>query len=250
MITSKSNDLVKHIKLLMQKKERDLTNEYIVEGKKMVQEAIEMNVNISCIVVCEELFSESIDFSNHEVIYVSAQVFEFIADTKTPQGILAIVKKEDKKQEYSNVIFALDAVQDPGNLGTIIRTLDCAGINTLLLSKKCADVYNPKVIRSTMGAIYRVNVFSDVDLYDELNSLKSSGYEIIVSTLDGAESLFDYSFKGKFVVVIGNESNGVSKEIRDIADKRVKIPMNGKTESLNAGVAASIIAYEVFRKME
>jgi TrmH family RNA methyltransferase len=182
------------------------------------------------------------------VEFVSSNVFEYISDTKTPQGIMAIVEKRDNSNiGYADTMFALDNVQDPGNLGTIIRTLDCAGINNLLLSSGCADEYNPKVIRSTMGAIFRVNVFSDLNLKSELEKLKDQGYNIIVTSLEGATNMFEHKFEGKNIVVIGNESNGVSKEIQELANVRIKIPMLGQTESLNAGVAASLVAYEIMR---
>lgn len=248
MITSKANELVKHIKSLHSKKGRDEANEFIVEGKKIVLEAIESNLQISKIIVCEEMLKESFASEKYDIEYVNANVFEYISDTKTPQGILAIVKKSINDTVYGNVIFALDNVQDPGNLGTIIRTLDSTGINTLLLSENCADEYNMKVIRSTMGAIFRVNTYRKQDLLSEILLLKSKGYNVIVTDLDADANLFEYEFTNKVVIVIGNEANGVSDDIKKVADIRIKIPMVGKTESLNAGVAASLMAYEVLRK--
>ena len=248
MITSKSNDLVKYIKSLHLKKNRDESGEFIVEGPKMVKEVIASDLKISKVIICEEFFCEPIDVRNNDVEFVTANVFEYISDTKTPQGIMAVVSKRTNENiKYSETMFALDNVQDPGNLGTIIRTLDCAGIHTLLLSNGCADEYNPKVIRSTMGAIFRVNVFSDLNLKEELENLKEEGYNIVVTSLEGATNMFEHKFDGKNIVVIGNESNGVSKEIQEIANVRIKIPMAGETESLNAGVAASLVAYEIYR---
>ena len=251
MITSKSNDLIKHIKGLHLKKNRDESGEFIVEGPKMVKEVIASDLKINKVIICEELFCEPIDVRNNDVEFVTATVFEHISDTKTPQGIMAVVSKRTNEDiKYSDTIFALDNVQDPGNLGTIIRTLDCAGINTLLLSSGCADEYNPKVIRSTMGAIFRVNVFSDLNLKEELEKLKEEGYNIVVTSLEGATNMFEHKFEGKNIVVIGNESNGVSKEIQELANVRIKIPMAGQTESLNAGVAASLVAYEIYRSRQ
>lgn len=248
MITSKTNDFIKYIKSLSLKKNRDESGDFIVEGIKMVKEVIVSDYNIKKIVICEELFSETFDAKNNDIEFVSKAIFEYISDTKTPQGIMAVVsKKEYTNIKFGETIFALDNVQDPGNLGTIIRTLDCAGINTLLLSKGCADEYNTKVIRSTMGAIFRVSILSDLDLKEELEKLKDKGYNLVVTSLEGATSLFEHEFSGKNVIVIGNESNGVSKEIQELANVRIKIPMVGQTESLNAGVAASLMAYEVLR---
>lgn len=248
MITSKANELVKHVKALHIKKERDEKNEFIVEGKKMVKEALDANFEIIKIIACEELLKEKFDIRKCDVEYVSRNIFEYISDTQTPQGILAIVKKPENIKEYGEKIFALDSVQDPGNVGTIIRTLDSVGINTLLLSENCADEYNMKVIRSTMGAIFRVKMYREPNLRETLLDLQEKGYKVIVTDLNTKANLFEYEFPPKAIVVIGNESNGVSEEIKNIADERVKIPMIGGTESLNAGVAASLMAYEILRK--
>ena len=252
MITSKTNSLIKHINNLKLKKYRDEYSEYIIEGIKMVNEAISSRESIIKLIICEELLKE--DFKvpdNISVEYVSESVFYNISDTKTPQGLMALMhKKELADKEFGNIVFALDSVQDPGNLGTIIRTLDCAGINTLLLSKGSADLYNSKVIRSTMGACFRVNVWEDVDLVNELQNMKNRGYNILVTDLIASQSLFEYEFDDKCVIVIGNESKGVSSEIKAIANRRLIIPMVGKTESLNAGVAASLVAYEYLRKIK
>ena len=147
-----------------------------------------------------------------------------------------------------NTVFALDDLQDPGNLGTILRSLDSAGINTLLLSKDTVDLYNPKVIRSTMGAIFRVKVLDNLDLKEELLKLKSNGYKVVITSLDTNEMHYNLNFSDRLVIVIGNEAKGVKKEIQDLADIKVKIPMLGRTESLNASVAASVIAYEKVRQ--
>ncbi len=246
MITSKTNEFIKHVKSLHQKKYRDEYKEFFVEGKKLVIEAIEEKMNIIKIIICKELFEDNIDFKDIE--FVDKKIFEYISDTKTPQGIMAIIKVQEIQKVKGDTIFALDNIQDPGNLGTIIRTLDCAGINNLLLSNGTVDCYNPKTVRSTMGAIYRVNVQENVDLKFKLNELKKEGYKIIITSLDANIYHYDLDFKDKCVIVIGNEANGVSKEIQSMADVKVKIPMLGRTESLNASVAASLMAYERVRK--
>lgn len=134
-----------------------------------------------------------------------------------------------------------------GNLGTIIRTLDSANIAQIILSKDTADVYNPKVVRSTMGAIFRVNIVECNDIVKEIKELKKHKYKIVVTSLETDKSIYDIDFSKK-VLVIGNEANGVRKEIIDIADEKAKIPMLGKTESLNASVATGIIIYEYVRQ--
>lgn len=249
MITSKDNELIKHIKSLNQKKYRDEYNEYFIEGIKSVTEAILEEASIKQIIICEELLQKQIDTKDYSVEFVSSKVFESITDTKSPQGILAVLKKENTTSTNQNVIFALDDVQDPGNVGTIIRTLDCAGIKNLIVSKGTADVYNPKVVRSTMGAIYRIHIDECDDLLEMLKKMQDDGYKIVVTTLDTENYYEKLNFKEKCVIVIGNESKGIKKEIQDLSDIKVKIPLLGKTESLNAGVAASIIAYEYVRKL-
>ena len=260
MITSKDNKLIKYIKSLSQKKYRDLNHEYIVEGVKIVREAIESNEKISTLIVCDEILENVVSKDDSilallketeekiDVEYVSKAVFEAISDTMTPQGILAVIKEKECIDKFSNIVFALDDLQDPGNLGTIIRTLDAAGYKDLVLSNETAEPYNPKVVRSTMGAIFRLNLHRNMDIYKTLQSLSSKGYKIVVTSLDTDEFYYDLNFEEKLVIVIGNESKGVKKEIQDMANVKVKIPMIGQTESLNAAVATSIIAYEGVRQ--
>ena len=140
-----------------------------------------------------------------------------------------------------------DSVRDPGNLGTIIRTADSVGLNQILISKGTTDPYNSKVIRSTMGAIFRVKIVEWEDLKQTLKRLQENNFKVMVTDLGTDKSIYDIKLQ-KNVIVIGNEANGVSKEIQDLADQRVKIPMLGKTESLNASVAASIMIYEYVRE--
>lgn len=246
MIISKTNEYIKHVKSLSEKKYRDEYEEYVVEGIKLVNEAIEEKLNIKKILICKELCGKEFNFKNIE--YVSEQVFKYISDTETPQGVMAIIEKKKFNGEYGKIVFALDNLNDPGNLGTIIRTLDSAGINSLILSKGSADLYNPKVVRSTMGAIFRIDAEYAENLQSKLLNLKEQGYKIIVTSLQADKYIYDLPFKEKCVVVIGNESKGVSEKIMELADIKTKIPMLGRTESLNAAVAASIMAYEAVRQ--
>ncbi len=258
MITSKDNSAIKYIKALSQKKYRDECGEYIVEGIKMCKEAFEF-CDIKTIVICKELLENEYDDilkainkykKQDSLIEVSNAVFTTISDTKTPQGVICVVKKEmPKKLKNVDTIFVLDDVQDPGNVGTIIRTLDSAGYSSLILSKGSADPYNLKVVRSTMGAIFRLQIEQlNLELFERIESLKKEGYKICITSLDAKEYYSNLDFNQKLVIVIGNESKGVSKEIQDLADIKIKIPMIGKTESLNAAVATSIIAYEKVRQ--
>ena len=257
VITSKDNELIKHIKKLKDKKERDLSNEYIIEGIKLIQEAIQENAKIKQIIICDDCEkTESIpkelmyEIAKQECIYVTNKVFDSITEVMNPQGILAIIEKQSKEiqiDDKQDIILALDDIQDPGNLGTILRTADSIGLTQILVSKGTADCYNPKVVRSTMGAIFRVKIIECEDLVKTLKEIKKHKFEIVVSSLQTDNSIYDINYHKK-VIVIGNEANGVKKEIQDLADKKIKIPMLGKTESLNASVATGIILYEYIRQ--
>ena len=264
-ISSKDNEFVKHIKKLKDKKYRDQSNEYVIEGIKLVEEAINENAKIKQIVICEECtktqeISKKLmyEIASFDCIYVTENVFNSITEVKNPQGILAVIERKNSENEIralvlpndsikEDIIVALDGIQDPGNLGTILRTVDSIGLKQILVSKETADVYNPKVVRSTMGAIFRVKVIECDNLEKTLKEIKKYKYEIVVTSLQTNESIYDIKYNKK-IIVIGNEANGVSKEIQEIADKKVKIPMLGKTESLNASVATGIVLYEYVRQ--
>lgn len=233
-ITSKDNEFIKHIKKLKDKKYRDLSNEFIIEGIKLIEEAIEENAEIKQIVICEECEKTSeiskelmYEIAKYECIYVTKKIFDSITSVSTPQGILAVIEKKslNQKIDYSeDIIIALDDVQDPGNLGTILRTVDSSGLTQILISKGTVDCYNSKVIRSTMGAIFRVNVIECDDLQKTLNEVKKQKFNVVVSSLKTNNSIYDIDYNKK-IIVIGNEANGVSKQIQDMADEKVKIPM-------------------------
>ena len=256
VITSKDNEIVKNIKKLKEKKFRDEKNQFIVEGIKLVAEAIEENSNIDSVVVCEDCVNDgSIDkkllyeIARFKCVYVTEKIFDTLTDVSNPQGILAVINRKNANVniDYSqDFIVVLDGIQDPGNLGTILRTVDAAGLNQIILSKETADSFNPKVVRSTMGGIFRVNVIKSENLVETLKEIQEHGFDIVVTSLDARNSVYDIDYNKK-VIVIGNEANGVSKEVQDLADKKVKIPMIGKTESLNASVAAGIMIYEYVR---
>ena len=247
IITSKDNEIIKNIKKLKEKKYR--LDSYIVEGIKMVKEAISENQEIALIAIRED-FKIDFDTKNIKTVTISNKIFNDISDVKTPQGILAVIKKNQNNQIETNqeYILALDSLQDPGNMGTIIRTADSANINQIIINKTTVDPYSPKVIRSTMGAIYRTNIIEVEDLKATLKEMKLKGFQIITTDLKATQSIYDINYNNKTVVVIGNEANGVSQEILQTADKKVIIPMLGKTESLNASIAASIMIYEYVRQ--
>lgn len=256
VITSKDNEQIKHIRKLKEKKYRDEYNEYVIEGVKLIKEAIVEKANIKTIVACDDCVkNEEIDpkvmyeIAKYNCIYVEENVFKSISDVQNHQGLLAVMsKEEEEKIDYTeDIIVVLDDIQDPGNIGTILRTIDSAGLKQVIVSKRSGDVYNPKVVRSTMGAILRVNVIESENLLETLKELRKHKFEIIATSLETDKSIYDIEYKGK-VIVIGNEANGVSKEVLEFADKKIKIPMLGKTESLNAAVATGIITYEYVRQ--
>lgn len=261
LITSKDNDEIKKIKKLYEKKYRDLENLFIIDGIKILKEAIEENACIKEIIICKELLdknSQLIDkdfYSNldkYNSLEVSESVFKSISEMQNPQGIIAIIKKDEKEKaiDYSNDLFlALDNIQDPGNIGTIIRTADSCNVRQIICSKETVDCYNSKVIRATMGAIFRVKIIYVDDLKQVLNTFKSNKVKVLVTDLNKAKSIYEEDLR-KSIIVIGNEANGVSKELLEIADGKIKIPMEGKTESLNAAVATGIIIYEAKRQIK
>ena len=257
VITSKDNEIVKNIRKLKEKKYRDLNNEYIIEGIKLLKEAIDENAKIKKVIICEGCLKEGnidqkllYEIAKYDCIYVNKSVFSLMTDVQNPQGILAVIQKESSEENIDykeDIIIILDGIQDPGNLGTILRTVDSVGLKQIIVSKTTADIYNPKVVRSTMGAIFRVKVIEADDLINTIKTIKKHKFEIIATSLETSKTIYEINYKKK-AIIIGNEANGVSKELLEMADEKIKIPMLGKTESLNASVATGIILYEYVRE--
>lgn len=256
-ITSKDNELIKHIRKLKDKKYRDESNEYLVEGVKLVEEAVKENAKIKQIIVCEDTTRTyeipthiMLEIARYECISVSDKIFNIITQVTNPQGIMAIIEKnaQNAKIDYTqDIIVVLDDVQDPGNLGTILRTVDSIGLNQIIVSKGTADAFNSKVVRSTMGAIFRIKIIEVENLAQAIKEMRKHHFKLMVTSLQTKNSIYDIDFYKK-IIVIGNEANGVSKEIQDMADEKAKIPMLGRTESLNASVAAGVVMYEYVRQ--
>lgn len=257
IISSKDNELIKHIKKLKDKKHRDESNEYIIEGVKLIEEAVKENARIKKIIVCEDTTRTyeipthiMYEIAKYECVYVTDKIFASITQVTNPQGIMAIIEKGDTDAQIDytqDIIVALDDVQDPGNLGTILRTVDSIGLNQIIVSKGTADAFNSKVVRSTMGAIFRVKIIEVENLPQSIKEMRRHHFKLMVTSLQTENSIYDIKFNKK-IIVIGNESNGVSKEIQEMADEKAKIPMLGKTESLNASVAAGVVMYEYVRQ--
>ena len=254
MITSTSNEQVKNIIQLKEKaKVRRQKKLFVVEGIKMFRE-IPKDKLVS-IFVSEKFEKENEELLSHtDYILLSDSVFKKISDTVTPQGILAVVKQNEftvediieRRDKERSCIVVLDRLQDPGNLGTIVRTGEGAGITGIVMSNDSVDLYNPKVIRSTMGSVFRVPVAVVPDLQDAIKKMKQNGIETYAANLNGME--YQKGAFGKDIaLLIGNEAKGLSDEVSVMADKLIKIPMEGKVESLNAAVATAILMYEARR---
>ena len=257
MIKDISNSIQKEVKSLHRKKSRDEKGLFFIEGLRFVNEALGENIDIKYIVVSETFISEN-DISqllNRKIdIYLASdKIVKELSDTDTPQGIIGVVpylqlQNLGQEQKTYETYLLLDAIQDPGNMGTIIRTADAVNIDKIVLSKGCVDIYNPKVLRSTMGSIFRVSIVRVDNLKDYIVTLKHQNFKVLAAHLAGKENYFDVDLTGNTAIVIGNEANGICDEVSCVCDKLIKIPMLGKIESLNAGVSASIILYEALRQ--
>lgn len=259
-ITSSKNPIIKKIKGLFKKKDRWQNKLFIIEGIKLIDEALNNDVSIEYILYSDKLlntsegalFLEKIG-SYGKAINISDSIFKEISDTENTQGILAIVGfnirpiHEIFVEEKKSFIY-LNGLQDPGNMGTIIRSADAFNIDGIILGEGCVDPYNPKVVRATMGSIFRTPLYFVDNDKEILTKIKESKYKLYATHLEGSIPNYDLSYRDKFVVVIGNESRGVDDNVIDMADGFIKIPMPGFAESLNAGVAASIIMYEVMKQ--
>ncbi len=248
-ITSLKNPKVQTWKSLKDRKGRRETGCFLVEGRKMVEEALASAFPVEA-VLADEARAEELRLPEHvPVVLMPAHVLAAVCDTKTPQGIAAVVRMAEAPMKGARLV-ALDGVQDPGNVGTIVRTADAAGFDGVLLSTQCADVFSPKVLRATMGSIFRMGIRVTDDLPGALSGLKAQGYSVISSQLDGTPFYQREPAGEKFALVIGSEGNGVTDEVKSVATHRVKLPMRGGAESLNAAVAAGIMMYELTRDLD
>lgn len=243
-ITSLKNPKVAAWKALKDRKGRRESGCFLVEGRKMVEEALASAFDVEAVLVQEGM--ELPDGLSMPVYELPAHVLAAVCDTKTPQGIAAVVRMKEQSALGKHIV-VLDGVQDPGNVGTIIRTADAAGLDGVLLSNQCADVFSPKVLRATMGSIFRMNLRTTDDLPGELTKLREKGYSILSSQLDGTPFYEREKVAEQFALIIGNEGNGVSEQVQQTATHRVRLPMRGGAESLNAAIAAAIMMYELMR---
>lgn len=246
MILSTSNNLIKRYAKLKDKKYRDEEKLFIVETYNLVEEAFKTGLLKEVFVLAEGIFSFDVP-----VTAVSPDVMKKLSTTSSIPNIIGIVKKQDKKDIKGNRILLLDKIQDPGNLGTIIRSSVAFNIDTIVLSPDTVDLYNPKVIRSTEGMLFHINIIQK-DLVNTIKELKEKSFKIYgTDVIDGTDiNDLTNTDKTKFALVVGNEGNGVSKELYDLFDDVLHISMNENVESLNVSVATSIILYEMDSKNE
>ena len=255
IIESHQNKIYKHIKSLSQKKNRDKEGLFLAEGVRFVSE-IPPNWEVEMFVVTKAFTMEN-DIRNFdkraETYIVTEELFLPLSDTENPQGVLAVCKKQREGQEEiwkrdAPFLLLAEALNDPGNLGTVIRTADACGVDGIFLSKGSVDVYNPKVLRATMGSIFHVPVFQNVDLKEITLKMKEKNISLYAAHLKGDCYPYQLPLEKGCAFLIGNEARGLSHEATNLCDRWVRIPMPGKAESLNASIAAGVLMYEVVRQ--
>lgn len=252
-ITSGSNDVIKRIKKLQTKaKTRYEEKVYIVEGFKQIRELAPQRIQLLIVSDKEKLKQLTIE-DRTEIIVVPDKIFQEITQDPSPQGVLAVVLMKQSifdidRIKADGLYLMLDGLQDPGNLGTILRVADAVGIDGIFLSKTSVDLYNSKVVKSTMGSLEHVDVFVVEHLPTLIEQLRQKKILIYGAYLEESISHFEADFNLGCCVVIGNEGNGISDEVIQCVNQRIKIPMPGKSESLNASVATSVILYEALRQ--
>ncbi len=237
-IESLSNKKIKELNKLKNKKYRDQEGLFLVEGYHLVSEAYNAGVLMEVLT----LDNNKIDL-NVPIIYTTEEILKYLSDVETPQNIIGVCKKIDNNK-IGNKVVILDDVQDPGNLGTIIRSAVAFNFDTIILSNNSVDLYNPKVIRSTQGMMFKLNIIR-CDLNDIIPELKDNGYKVLATRVTNGKDVKSLEKIEKICIIMGNEGNGVKDSILSLADEFIYIKMNKTCESLNVGVATSIILYEL-----
>ena len=260
LITSVENQIYKTAVQLKQKKYRDEQKRYLIEGPNLICEALNHGGEIEMILSREDYYDEDLNCggtglaqAGAGVAVLSSGLFRKLSDTETPQGIMAIVKKRVYSEEeffapgFPNII-VLDRLQDPGNIGTILRTADAAGYMGAIILKGTADIYSPKIVRATAGSLFRLPVLMADTPGQVIRLLKEHKKNIICTTPNCSRFYYDTDLKENAAIIIGNEGNGVCDEFLKDSDTLIKIPMEGTIESLNAAVSAGILMYESVRQ--
>ena len=256
IISSLNNNKISDlIKIRDYKKYRDEKNLFFLEGERLINDSKkELLVSLF---ISESYNKDVSQYENIDKYIVTDNVFNKIKDTKTSQGIIAIAKKYVNTEynclfedNISNIVL-LDNIQDPGNLGTIFRTCEASGINNIVLTSDCCDAFMPKVLRASMSSIFRINLYIIDNYLDFISKAKKHNFKMIATILDSTNNYYNYNFNNnKNIIVFGNEANGIRKEILDICDDSITIPMSGSIESLNVSISCALILYEIKRQME
>ena len=258
-VESSDNNRIKLVRKLQNKKNRDAENKFVIEGINLVSEAIRRNIKTEYVMVSDEfdggeLVQQLIDDASTTVCQVPGAIFDKITDADNGVGILAVIdKKTIQPEDISNLphdanILVMDRLQDPGNIGTMIRTAVATGYGAIVLVKGTADVYSPKVLRSTAGMIFDIPIIN-VDSATELRKMMTSmNRKFVVTAVEGGKPYYEEDLQHGIALIIGNEGNGVSDEMMALADVKVTIPMKGEIESLNAAISAAILMYEAIRQ--
>ncbi|MCK8828075.1 RNA methyltransferase [Natroniella acetigena] len=259
-ISSFTNDRVKYLRSLYQKKYRRQEDKFVLEGVRIIEEALQEQAKVETIFYSDYLLRnrrgrrllDRLEEGQIELVKLTDDLLQKIADTVSPQGVLAIANKVNYDAQIlsgvNQLILIVDRVQDPGNLGTIIRTADAAGVDGIIMTKGTVSLYNQKTIRSTMGSLFRVPIFKENNLDKLIESFKEEQIRLIVADLAGEDYHFNVDYDQSTAIIIGNEAVGPREELLDAADKKIKIPLAGGAESLNVAMATGIIIYEVVRQ--
>lgn len=238
-ITSVNNPLIKELIKLKQKKYRDKEKKFIVEGYNIIEEA----KDYITLIITSSKEDENI-LPNVEHILVPKEIIGKLSETVTPQGIIGICNYVTSRENFEENVLVLDGLQDPGNIGTLIRTAICFDFNTIYITDNSCDIYNEKVLRATQGGIFKVNIIRK-NINDIIDDLKKKGYYIVGTSLKNGIPLNDINFKNLNAIILGNEGNGVSKETIERSNINAYIPINTSMESLNVAIAGGIIMNKV-----
>ena len=258
IISSSQNDKVKYLNKLYRSRNRRQEGVFILEGKRLIEAASAGGADFRQVFLTPAFFKSAANDklladlkSKAEFIYIEESLLKETASTVNPQGILAVVeesvfKGEDFYQQADKILL-LDRIQDPGNMGTMIRTAVAAGFDGIIALKGSVDIYNQKVIRATMGGIFSINLRQKLSLEDFLEEIKNeaAAYELLAADAGAEEYHFEHHYRDKLILMIGNEANGLEQKLLDTAASKIKIPLAGEIESLNAAVAASVISFEI-----
>jgi len=246
-LTSLKNPKVLAWRSLKERRGREEQGAFLVEGIKMVREALSSAFPVEALLIRED-FSPLPPLPPGLPVYqLPEHVFQSVCDTRTPQGIAAVISSRTPPPARGPLLVALDQVQDPGNVGTILRTADAAGFQGVIFSPGCADPFSPKTLRSTMGSVFRMGLSFPASLPEALRSFREKGFDILSSQLDGDPFYQRPPVASSFILIVGNEGNGISPAVQAEATHRLRLPMRGGAESLNAAVAAGIMMYDLTR---